>query len=69
MSQILTVRQVTEHYPAFTENALRWRLFNKEKNGLVSAVLKVGGRVYIDTDKFDRWLDSQRCGSSVGMGG
>ena len=68
MRQLLTVRQVAGSYPAFSEGALRGRLFNKETNGLESAVVNVGRRVYIDTYAFDQWLDSQRCGSSIGMG-
>jgi hypothetical protein len=31
-----------------------------EKNGLKPALLKVGGRVYIDRAEFNKWLDGQR---------
>lgn len=45
----------------FTENQLRWWIFNSATNGLVSleAIVRVGRRVYIDVDAFDRWLSAQ----------
>lgn len=69
MTRLITVKQVAERYPAFSEGALRWRIFNAEQNGLSSALVRVGRRVLIDTEEFDRWLDSQRCGSPIGMEG
>ncbi len=69
MGRLFTVKQVVKEYPAFTESGLRWLLFNKETNGIESAVIKLGGRVYIDGDEFDSYLERHRCGSSAGMGG
>ena len=56
-----TVRQVAEANPAFSENGLRWLLFNREANGFNSVVVKVGRRVLLDVTKLDEWIENQRC--------
>jgi len=45
----------------FTEGQVRWFIFNAHSNGLAQAdaVVRVGRRVYVDTDKFDVWVDAQ----------
>lgn len=43
-----------------TESKLRWWIFHSDKNGLDQALIKVGGRVYIDRAEFNRWLEGQR---------
>ena len=47
---------------AFTENQVRWWIFNAAKNGLAdsAAIVRMGRRVYIDIDAFDRWIDAQQ---------
>jgi hypothetical protein len=46
----------------FSEAQCRWWIFNAERNGLneARAILRIGRRVYIDVDAFDRWLDAQQ---------
>ena len=46
----------------FTEPQLRWFIFNAESNGLSKqgAIKRIGRRVYIDPEAFDRWIDSQQ---------
>jgi hypothetical protein len=45
----------------FTEAQLRWFIFNESTNGLrdAGAVVRIGRRIYIDTDGFDRWITAQ----------
>ncbi|MEO8672929.1 MAG: DNA-binding protein [Tahibacter sp.] len=45
----------------FTEAQLRWWIFEASRNGLaaVGAIVKIGRRVYIDTDRFDDWITAQ----------
>ena len=45
----------------FTQNQLRWWIFCEGQNGLADsgAVVRVGRRVYLDVDAFDRWIDTQ----------
>ena len=46
---------------AFTEPQLRWWIFQAESNGMASAgaIVRLGRRVYIDADGFDRWIAAQ----------
>ena len=57
---LLTVRQLSDSCPAFTEASLRWLIFNAKANGLNRALVKVGRRVLIDVHEFEKWLDQQR---------
>jgi hypothetical protein len=60
MRNLITVRQLVERSP-FTEGQLRFWIFEAPRNGLaeVGAVVRVGRRVYVDIDAFDRWIDRQ----------
>ena len=57
---LVTVRQVAAEAPFITEAKLRWWIFHAETNGLKAALIKIGGRVYIDRAEFNKWLESQR---------
>jgi len=45
----------------FTQNQLRWWIFNAATNGLAEsgAIVRVQRRIYIDVDRFDTWIDRQ----------
>ena len=45
----------------FTESQLRWWIFVAAQNGLAQsdAICRLGRRVYIDSDRFESWIDSQ----------
>jgi len=45
----------------FTQNQLRRWIFQAEQNGLAKtgAIVRVQRRVYLDTDAFERWIESQ----------
>ncbi len=55
-----TVKQLAAEAPWVTEAKLRWWIFHAESNGLSAALIKIGGRVYIDRTEFNRWLEAQR---------
>ncbi len=70
----VTVKKLSSEpgHECFTEPVLRHLIFNSQDresstgkvmpgNGLGSAITRVGRRVYIDLDRFDRWVDSHRC--------
>ncbi len=59
---LVTVTQLAEKSPAFTEASIRWKIFQAENNGLDRALVKVGRRVLIDVVEFERWLEGQRLG-------
>lgn len=58
---IYTVKQFVENNPAFTVGGLRWQIFNEKTNGLKEsgAIIRLGRKVMIDTDRFFDWLYSQ----------
>jgi hypothetical protein len=45
----------------FTQSQLRWWIFSAAENGLdkSGAIVRIGRRVYLDADAFERWIDSQ----------
>jgi hypothetical protein len=58
--KLMTLKQTAEQYPAFTENSLRWHLHRRSSSGLSMATVKVGRRVYVDSEAFEKWLEGQR---------
>lgn len=46
----------------FSESSIRWFVFNAATNGMDdhAVIVRIGKRVYIDVDAFDRWIDSQQ---------
>jgi len=56
----LTVRQAAVKYPAFSENSIRWIIFNSKLNGATSFIRKVGRKVLLDEAGFVAWVDSQK---------
>lgn len=59
--QFLTPEALAKKYrSAFTLSSLRWHLFNRESNGLDSAVIQLGRKLLIDEAAFVVWLRSQR---------
>ena len=45
----------------FTEPQIRWWLHNRQTNGMeaAGACVRIGRRIYIDVDGFERWVASQ----------
>ncbi len=57
LDSLLTVRQLTEQYPhLFTEGSLRWTIFCREENGFDRCIVRVGRRIFIDTDQLRSWM-------------
>lgn len=55
-----TVKQIADECPAVTIGQLRWWIFNAESNGMAVALVRIGGRVYIDVDAFNSWMEDAR---------
>jgi len=51
----------------FTQNQLRWWIFQSQSNGLAEtdAIVRVQRRVYIDVDRFETWIDRQNQAHAV----
>lgn len=45
-------------YP-FTKGQLDFFMLHRHKNGLSNAVSKIGKRLYVRMDLFDKWIESQ----------
>ena len=56
----LTVKQTAEKFPAFTQNSIRWIIFNSKLNGATVFIRKVGRKVLIEEAGFLAWINSQR---------
>lgn len=56
----LTVKQLVKKHPYLTEPGLRWMLFNRAQNGLNTAVIRIGKKILIDEELFEKWVDGQR---------
>ena len=56
-----TVKMMPEIYPGIvTESGLRWTIFNEFQNGFHQCVRRMGGKVLIDLDEFETWVDSSK---------
>lgn len=55
-----TVRDFADQGP-FTESQIRWWIFGAANNGLqkAGAIVRIGRRIYVDTDGFYDWIDIQ----------
>ena len=57
-----TVRTLAQKHPdVITEGGLRWQIFNEDSNGLkeAKAIIRLGRKVLIDTDRYFEWVYSQ----------
>lgn len=64
MGEYLTVKQVSEKYPAFTIRYLRTLLQNRNENGFsVCVIMPSPKRIVIDEEKFLEWIESKRGGN------
>lgn len=57
----LTVNQLIEKHPAFTNGGVRSLIFNEKTNGLAEsgAIVRIGRKLIIDESKFLGWVESQ----------
>lgn len=70
-----TVRQFSDNHPAWSQAALRNLIFNSKPrqsskgeipgNGLAPAIVRVGGKVLIDVDRFFEWIEEQQQGRAA----
>lgn len=56
----LSIKQVADsnRYP-FTIGQMRHFLMMRHRNKLNGAVIKIGKRLYLRTDLFEKWIESQ----------
>ncbi len=57
--EYLTIRQIAESKQySFSLLSLRTLFFKREKNGLNKVSRKIGGKIYIRRDLFEKWIES-----------
>jgi len=58
LDRLRTVAQMAEQYPHLfkSEASLRWLIFNAETNGFDTCLVRMGRRVFIDTQAVTTWL-------------
>ncbi len=61
---ILTPKQLTQKYPAFTEGGIRHLIFYAEKNGFNKCIRRVGAKILIIENIFLEYIDAQKTGGS-----
>ncbi len=56
-----SVAQFSNETP-FSQDQLRWWIFQASQNGLAEAkaIVRVGRRVYIDVAAFEKWINAQQ---------
>lgn len=59
VKRFATVRQMPEIYPSFSEASIRWLIFNKNSNGFSACMRKLGKKIIIDLDDFEKWISEQ----------
>ena len=59
--KLIPVGTFSGHFPemGLTESRLRWLIFNRSKNGFTPCISRVGRRIFIDPERFLKWIDDQ----------
>ena len=55
--EFLTIPQLAQRYPAFSEGSLRWMRFN-DTNGFNKCVRKIGKKCVVSIRSFQHWIES-----------
>jgi len=55
----LSVKDMPKDYPFFTQGSLRHMIY-ENKNNIKKTMIKIGGRLFFDVQRFENWIDEQR---------
>jgi hypothetical protein len=53
----LTPEQMPHHYSFVKKGGLRWWIFNAETNGMSVCLRRIGRKILIDCDLFEKWIE------------
>ena len=59
MNKYLTVKEASKLFP-FSESGIRWLIFNGQKNGFNSCVIRVGKKILIEAEAFEAWINKKK---------
>lgn len=57
---LMTVKQFSQIYPAFSEGCLRTLIFHSKTNGFDPSIIRIGRKVLIDEARFFECVDKQQ---------
>jgi hypothetical protein len=55
----LTVRQISEKYPAFSQGGIRSLIFNAHHNGFSQCIRRIGRKILIKESIFIEWVEGK----------
>jgi hypothetical protein len=56
-----SVNQVADIYAGtFSRASLRWLIFNEKTNGFSCCIRRVGRKILINLDEFEKWIESKK---------
>jgi hypothetical protein len=59
LAKLRTIRQFTNENPAFTNDYVHYLISKGAQNGIETCLVRVGAKVFIDTEAFATWLEEQ----------
>lgn len=59
-TNIMKIRDIVRRHEGFSEASLRWYIKNADKNGLGTALRRIGRSIFIDEDLFLAWIESKQ---------
>lgn len=60
--EYLTVAQLSQRYPAFSQGSIRWLIFNGAVNNFDKVVRRIGRKVVISLQGFKKFIEEQTQG-------
>lgn len=57
--EYVTVAQLSQRYPAFTQGSIRWLIFNANSNGFSKVIRRIGRKVVLSLSAWKAFLDEQ----------
>ena len=57
--EYLTVAQMSQRFPAFTQGSIRWLIFNEKDNGFSKVIRRIGRKVIINLQEFKKYIEEQ----------
>lgn len=57
--EYLTVAQLSQRYPAFTQGSIRWLIFNSSTNGFNKVIRRIGRKVVLSLSAWKAFLEEK----------
>ena len=59
LAKLRSIRQFADENPAFTNDYLHYLISRRAHNGIEACLIRVGAKIFIDTEAFAEWLQEQ----------